>query len=89
MLLKLVVYYIVLSILIYNILETEVTMEPMYTTNLYNYCPGLYEQYIHKLTTLPKQKEYAKPYTYSLDLMIADPNPKVPVGININQFKLI
>ena len=88
MLLKLVVYYIVLSILIYNILETEVTMEPMYTTNLYNYCPGLYEQNIHKPSTLSKQKEYAKPYTYSLDLM-TDPNPKVPVGININQFKLI
>ena len=41
----------------------------MYTTNLYNYCPGLYEQNIHKLSKpYPNKKVYAKPYTYSLDL---------------------
>jgi hypothetical protein len=73
MLFRFIVYCFIIYVIIYNVLETSVTIEAMnkeYVTNLYNYCPSLYFKNVEQIITMKKQPELYQPYTSRLSLIL-------------------
>ena len=89
MLIQFILYCFLIYLIFYNVLDTRVTIESMrksYVTNLYSYCPSLYEKNLHDIYMLKKSISPFQPYTSSLDIILSKKNPKIPIGININKF---
>lgn len=85
MLFRFIVYCFIIFIIVYNVLETSVTIEAMnkeYVTNLYTYCPSLYFKNVEQIITMKKQPELYQPYTGRLSLIL--PSKEKPQPLNIN-----
>lgn len=73
MLFRFILYIFLIYLIVYNVLETSVTIEAMnkeYVTNLYTYCPSLYFKNVEHITTMKKQPELYQPYTSRLSLIL-------------------
>lgn len=87
MLFRFILYIFLIYLIVYNVLETSVTIEAMnkeYVTNLYTYCPSLYFKNVEHITTMKKQPELFQPYTRILSLII--PSKEKPQPLNIKLF---
>jgi hypothetical protein len=77
---KFIFLIFILYVLIYNTIQTKVTIEPL---NLPDICPSYYNCNNEKIKKEKRMKPL-KGYTNILDLILSPENPKTPLGININ-----
>jgi len=79
---KFIFLIFILYVLIYNTIQTKVTIEPL---NLPDICPSYYNCNYEKIKK-QKRMEPLRGYTGILDYMLPRENSETPLGIDINYF---
>lgn len=83
---KFIFLIFILYVLIYNTIQTKVTIEPF---DIFHTCPKSFNCNIKKIQKQKKMKPL-RGYTSILDLILSPENSETPLGIDINYlFNLI